>query len=234
MDVAFAVLTRDSIAGYAAALEPLGLEAVAMPVTRYESTGARLDIECDLVVVASPRAAAEIARTGVPRAEVWALGAATAGALGDITAIVIPDVHDGASFARALAPHVSGRRVLIPRAEDGRPELRDGLRAAGAEVIDVVAYRTVATDPGDPAVREGRDLVAAGRAAACIVFAPSQVAALAAVVGPLAECHLPFVAIGETTAKSLRDHGVAAVAVAPTPTPEGIAIAVGSVYPKSS
>ena len=232
--MAYAVLTRDSIAAYADALAPLGLESVAMPVTKYESTGAELDVECDLVVVASPRAAAELARAGVPRAEVWALGAATASALGDITAIVLPDVTDGASLARAIGSHAHGKRVLLPRAESARPDLAEGLREAGAEVIDVVAYRTIPTDRSDPSLAQGRDLVASGHAAACIVFAPSQVDALATLVGPLGECSVPFVAIGETTAKTLREHGVSTPAVAATPTPEGIAIAVRSVYPKAT
>jgi len=232
--MAFAVLTRDSIAAYADALAPIGLESVAMPVTKYESTGAQLDVDCDLVVVASPRAAAELVREGRPRAEVWALGPASAGALGDITAIVLPDVTDGASLARAMGSHAKGKRVLLPRAESSRPDLAEGLREAGAEVIDIVAYRTIATEHADPSLRQGRDLVANGHAAACIVFAPSQVDALADLVGPLGECRVPFVAIGETTAKSLREHGVAGVAVAPTPTPEGIAIAVRSVYPKAT
>ena len=227
--MAFAVLTRDSIAAYADALAPLGLESVAMPVTKYESTGAELDIDCDLVVVASPRAAAELVRGGRPRAEVWALGAASASALGDITAIVLPDVTDGASLARAMGSHAAGKRVLLPRAESARPELAEGLRSAGADVIDVVAYRTIAVPADAPELARGLELLR-GDAAVCVAFAPSQVEALFALCTPKAA----MCAIGETTAKSLREHGVAHVAVAPTPTPEGIAIAVRSVYPKAS
>lgn len=39
-----------------------------------------------------------------------------------------------------LARRVCGQRVLFPRADDARATLTDGLRAAGAEVEDVVAY----------------------------------------------------------------------------------------------
>ena len=224
------MLTRDSTAGYAEALAPLGLECVAMPVTRYESVAADLAVAADYVVVASVRAAHELLRAP-PSGEIWAIGAATARVLADagISAIVPPGVRDGADLARALAPNVRGKRVLVPRAEDGRPELRDILRAAGAEVIDVVAYRTLPIAADDPSIARGVELLGKG-AAVCVVFAPSQVDALFAVVQPA----VPFVAIGETTAAALRSHGIAQVAVAPTPTPEGIALAVSSVYPKST
>jgi len=132
------------------------------------------------------------------------------------------------------AREVAGRRVLVPRAEGGREEAIALLRAAGAEVEEVVAYRTEATPAGDPALAEGRAALAAGDAAICVVFAPSQVAALAALVGPAALTALPFAAIGETTAAALRAAGAGAVAVARTPTPAGIASAVASVYPRRS
>ena len=55
-----------------------------------------------------------------------------------------PDVRDGAELARALVASrdLAGKRVLVPRAEDGRDEALEILRAAGAEVVDVIAYRT--------------------------------------------------------------------------------------------
>jgi uroporphyrinogen-III synthase len=237
--MAYAVLTRDSTsaAAYAVALAPLGFEVVAMPVTTYKSTGAALDTACDFIVVASPRAAQELSRAHAPSGEVWAVGPATqrALAIAKIPAVVPENIRDGQELARALVAQrdVKGKRVLVPRAEEGRPEARDVLGAAGANVVDVVAYRTIPVDAQDPLVRAGAELLARRTSdVMCAVFAPSQVEALAAIVGPLAGIHATFVAIGETTASALRARGVSAVAVAPTPTPEGIAIAVASVYPK--
>jgi uroporphyrinogen-III synthase len=63
------------------------------------------------------------------------------------------------------------------------------------------------------------------------MFAPSQVAALDALVGGLAAISARFAAIGETTAAALRAAGVSGVAVAGAPTPEGLANAVRAVYP---
>lgn len=41
---------------------------------------------------------------------------------------------------------MSGQRVLLPRADIGREVIAEGLRRQGAEVTEVVAYRTVAVD----------------------------------------------------------------------------------------
>jgi uroporphyrinogen-III synthase len=129
--------------------------------------------------------------------------------------------------ARALA----GRRVLVPRAEGGRDEAIAILRDAGAEVDAIVAYRTVSAAADDPAIARGLALLQGDAAAACAVFAPSQVRALDALVG-IPRISAVFVAIGETTAVALCDAGAAVVAVADGPTPEGLAKAVSAVYPR--
>jgi uroporphyrinogen-III synthase len=245
--MARAVLTRDptSAPAYAAALAPLGLECVAMPVTKHappQDPAALSRALADAagyaaIVIASPRAAHELARAAGSHAlaEVWAVGPATRRAL-DIAKIHAhhPDgARDSADLARALVAtrELRGHRVLVPRAEEGRTEGLEILRAAGAVVVDVIAYRTVAVAASDPAVAQGAGLLRAGNAAICAVFAPSQVTALAAIVGPLAALHTRFCAIGETTAAAVREAGIAEVAVASAPTPEDMAHAVGSVYP---
>jgi uroporphyrinogen-III synthase len=257
--VPYAVITRalDANSPYVAALATLGLEVVAMPVTRTAPPADPAALPAAIarggylaIVVASARAAEAlvVARGASQLPEVWAVGPATARALaeGGIEALTTGDASltavastsgtstDGATLARAIvaARAVARRRILLPRAEDGRDELVDILRAAGAEVDVVVAYRTVATPADDPAIARGRELLAHG-AAVCAVFAPSQVAALAALV-PLRGVAARFVAIGETTADALRAAGVAEVAVAEQPTPEGLAKAVGAVYPLPS
>lgn len=268
-----AVLTRDPVdaQAYASALAPLGLDVVAMPVTRTvppadrDALARALDEgEYAAIVVASPRAVHELARavgslagmrtaerSGLPAGalgsmtrgpelpDVWAVGPATKRALdiAKLPAQLPAGVRDGAELARRMVASRSfaGRRVLVPRAEEGRTDIREILRAAGAEVVDVVAYRTVALAPDDPLLGEGADLLVRGAAAICAVFAPSQVSALAAAMGArqhaLSALITRFCAIGETTAGALRAAGVAEVAVADAPTPEGMARAVGSVYP---
>jgi uroporphyrinogen-III synthase len=250
-----AVLTREP-GEYANALAALGLDVVAMPVTRTEPASepdalARV-LEAgdhDAIVVASARAAQELARavaavaatrTTMPLLpDVWAVGPATQKALtaARLPAHVPAGVRDGVELARALvaARPLAGKRVLVPRAEDGRTEPLEILRAAGARVDDVIAYRTVAVAPDDPAIADGADLLVRGGAAICAVFAPSQVSALAAAIAAreheLGALVTQFCAIGETTAAALRAAGIRDVAVAVAPTPEGMARAVSTVYP---
>jgi len=241
------VLTRDPVdaQAYIASLRAIGVEGVAMPVTRTAAPADPGALARALatgpfaaIVIASPRAAHELARaTPHELPEVWAVGPATKRALeiAKIAAHHPSDVRDGAELARALVGQraLAGKRVLVPRAEEGRVEALDILRAAGADVVDVIAYRTVPVTADDAGIAPGLALLRAGGAVACCVFAPSQVRALAAVAGELSALATRFCAIGETTAAALREAGVGAVAVAPTPTPEGIARAVRAVYPGS-
>ncbi|HEU4734410.1 MAG TPA: uroporphyrinogen-III synthase [Kofleriaceae bacterium] len=249
--MAYAVITReaDAAAPYIAALAPLGLEGIPLSVTR---TAPARDPEelvraverggYAAVVVASARAAAALAaipgaRRGAVLPEVWAVGPATARALAaaGIPARVPPVARDAAAVARALLAEraLAGQRVLVPRAEDGREEAIELLRQAGAFVDAIVAYRTVPAPADDPDLAHGLGLLRRGEVAVCAVFAPSQVAALDALVG-VRRITARFSAIGETTAAALRDAGAGFVAVAGAPTPEGLAKAVSAVYPRRS
>ncbi|HEY4059087.1 MAG TPA: uroporphyrinogen-III synthase [Kofleriaceae bacterium] len=234
--MAYAVITRAGSAEYAVALAPLGLQLVEMQVTYAEDLAYTIAIEPDLIAVASARAIAAVrsvvtAATGDP--EVWVIGAATQRAFVEagVSSHVPDGVVDGASLADAIVRErsVAGKRVLVPRALDGRPELADRLRAAGAIVDDVAVYRTVPVPPDHPGLAHGKQLIRAGEADVIIALAPSQVRALATLFRPLPRAH--FVAIGETTAAALRDEGVTPI-VAATPTPAGIATALAAVYPR--
>ena len=243
--MAYAVITREVGGGsaYAGALEPLGLEAVMMPVTQ---TAPPADPDAlvramerggyQAIVCASARAAGAIIRAKghTPVPEVWVVGPATERVLRDahLSPILPETARDGASLARALVSQreLAGKRVLVPRAEDGRDDAIEILRAAGVLVDAIAAYRTVPVPADDPEIARGHALLAAGQVAVCCVFAPSQVAALDALVR-ISKLDTQFAAIGDTTADALRDAGATRVVVAPTPTPEGIANAVAAVYP---
>lgn len=68
--------------------------------------------------------------------------------------VIVPPVHDAASLLATLDATLSlvGRRVLVPRAPEGRELLIDGLRARGARVDAPTAYRLVCPPPAAPAV----------------------------------------------------------------------------------
>jgi uroporphyrinogen-III synthase len=250
-----AILTRepDAAAPYAAALAPLGLTAVAMPVTKFDpasdedraklATAATHPGRYDAILVASPRAAEALIAAmggdvtnlwGAGAPKVWAIGAATQAALAraGVTAAVPPKA-DAAGLAEAVIAGGMARRVLLPRAEGGRDEGIAALEAAGATVDAITAYRTVAVGLDDPLIADG--LAALDRGPALVaLFAPSQVSALDTILAArgssLATLGCPLVAIGATTAAAITSAGATLAAAAEAPTPEGMAKAAAAVY----
>jgi uroporphyrinogen III methyltransferase/synthase len=86
-----------------------------------------------------------------------AIGPATAAAieLEGARADLLPDEYVSEAVAEALAEdtELRGARVLLPRAEVARSALPELLRARGAEVVEVAAYRTVADGAGAEEVK---------------------------------------------------------------------------------
>jgi uroporphyrinogen-III synthase/uroporphyrinogen III methyltransferase/synthase len=193
----------------------------------------------DWVVFASAtaveRVVEQLARLGIDRAELAARGLA---AVGPATAArleravrppdLVPGEATGEAMASALAARVAGRRVLLPRAADGRQELLDGLSAAGAEVTVVEAYRTVPSPP--ELLRPLAAWIAAGEVDAVAFASPSAVRAVTAALGAEAVslARVLLGAIGPTTAEALRDAGLPVGALPADHTGRGLAEAIAS------
>jgi uroporphyrinogen-III synthase len=145
------------------------------------------------------------------------------------------DFVPSSALADALAREmndVAGRRVLFPRGDRASENLTRGLRARGAIVEEVVAYRTV---PGSGA-RELARLVRAGEVDAILFMSASSVHHL---VDALDErpapsrlgLHSPAViCIGPETAGAARAAGLEVSAVATEKTAEGIVDALERWY----
>lgn len=83
--------------------------------------------------------------SGIGNGQIAAIGPRTAAAIQEqlgVEVALMPDEYVAEALAEALtlAP---GARVLLPQSAIARPVLRDALKKAGAEVVDVVVYRTV-------------------------------------------------------------------------------------------
>jgi uroporphyrinogen-III synthase/uroporphyrinogen III methyltransferase/synthase len=171
-----------------------------------------------------------IARAELARPRLAAVGRATAERLSQLVRSpdLVPGEARGEALAAALAPEVRGRRVLVPRAQEGRPELVEGLAGAGAVVVAPAAYRTVAAPPEAlaPLARALNE-----RAVDAVLFAsPSAVRSVAAALGVSAPLlgQVLLAAIGPTTATELRAHGFAAILQPTTASADALAEAVAA------
>jgi len=124
-----------------------------------------------------------------------------------------------------------GQHVLLPRADIASASLAEGLRARGATVDDVVAYRTVSAPLDSPAGRAAVRALELGQLDA-VTFASSS-AVRAFVKGGLwaRGRHNPLVAcIGPVTAQVARDLGLPVEVVAVKYTIPGLVAALVEHY----
>ena len=137
----------------------------------------------------------------------------------------------GAALAGELSSKLAGNKVLLPRSERARRDLPDALKAAGAEVTEVVAYHTGRAGAIDPevlrAVREGAvDVIS--------FFSPSAVENLRAAVGEERFAsfgsRVALAAVGPVTARALRSAGLPVAIEAPLATAEAMADAIANYF----
>ncbi len=206
------------------ALEEAGATAEAIPMIRTEPIreGAALQAalasleEVDWLVLTSANAVREFAgrlaergrELRTLRARVACVGPATARAAEEagFPVHLVPERTDARGVLAALreAGPLAGRRVLLPRAEQGRETLPEGLRADGARVDVVPVYRTVSAEVDAPALLRGDfDALTFASPSAVRPFAD----ALAEAAREAARRAL-VVAIGPVTAEALRARGL--------------------------
>lgn len=121
-----------------------------------------------------------------------AVGVGTAEALAQLglRANLIPNTQSAAGLVAELARRVRGSRILLPCGDLSRPELRDGLAAAGAHVSRIVVYRNEAAAVNDAVagtLREGFDAVVFASPSAIARFGALGIdvgAAVVACIGP--------------------------------------------------
>lgn len=153
-----------------------------------------------------------------------AVGKATAAALLDyhLVADVIPHRFDAFGLTEELGESVRGEHVLIARASRGSRDLPEGLKAAGAEVEELVAYQNTDVPVANP------DIVAMlqkGEIDWVTVTSSATAENLQRLYGDsLATCR--FAAISPITADVLRGYGHRVDAVAETASMQRLVDAV--------
>jgi uroporphyrinogen-III synthase len=207
-------------------LRALGAEPVEVPVLEIRSPSSyeaiddaltRLD-QFDWLILTSAntvRAFAErAAELGLPLAplkalKVAAIGEATADAarMQGLPVTLIPGAYVAEAMVDALAKHASGQKFLLARAEVARDVIPDALRAAGAKVDVVDAYRNVMPEAAPDLLREAlqQKIDATTFTSSSSVTHLAEAARRAGIVFPFAE--VAAISIGPITSKTLREAG---------------------------
>ena len=162
--------------------------------------------------------------------QIAAIGPSTAQALKaiDLTPSLVPPQAVAESLTEALLPEAhqpdnSPTRFLLVRAEEAREHLPETLRAAGAEVTVVPAYRTVIPKGAAERIRE----LLATEELDAITFTSSSTARNLFALLEAAGCKLPESAIrasiGPITSATLTELGYPAHVEAPQATVQSLA-----------
>jgi uroporphyrinogen III methyltransferase / synthase len=127
----------------------------------------------------------------------------------------IAKTHSGVALANELGEQLRGRRVLLPRSDRANPDLPAALKTYGAEVTEVIAYRTLRPSEVD---REKLSKISAGEADAVLFFSPSAVQNFVELVGADRfrglQDGLAVAAVGAVTGEALRRFKIERVVVA--------------------
>ncbi len=178
------------------------------------------------------------AKFALPRGEedkprVAAVGSATARAAEKEGFVVrhVPRESRGLNLAQELGGELSGERVLLPRSDIARSDLPEALRAAGADVTEVVAYRTVAAARQSP---EAVERLLRGEVDVVTFASPSAFHFLAQETGvePL-RClasKVAVAAIGPVTANVLHQAGIPVAIQASESTSRGLLNAITAYF----
>lgn len=158
--------------------------------------------------------------------KVAAVGPKTARALErwGVTADLIPPAATAESLAEAMRRVEGMRRVLFPKANRARDVLPEQLRAAGIQVDDPVAYRSVDVLEDGEALAELR----AGRIDWVLVTSPSILEALVARVDASVWSRTRLASIGPVSSAAIRRHGLRVAVEADPYTLESLIAAIAA------
>jgi uroporphyrinogen-III synthase len=226
-------------------IQPVPVATVAIDL---DSTASDLDAMlaglagADWLVLTSANGAEALASRlapdspGLPHeTKVAAVGPATAGALAaaGIRVDHVPMEYLTVAIADGLGD-VTGRRVVLARADAATPDLREALAARGARVEEVVAYRTIegpgsSRDPLHAALQLELDGIA--------FTSGSTVRGLTRLASPIDRGRaraLPAFCIGPVTAGEARNSGFHIAAVASEHTAAGLTSAIATHFAREN
>ncbi len=138
-----------------------------------------------------------------------AVGEATAAAArqAGLAVTLVPETYVAEALVESMADQVAGKKILLARAETARDVIPDALRAAGAQVDVVGAYRNVMPSAAPELLRAALEkrIDAATFTSSSSVTHLADAARAAGIVFPLAG--VSAISIGPITSQTLRELG---------------------------
>ncbi len=233
-------------------LERLGAEVLILPTVSFAppldwqpvDSALRAIDEFDWILLTSQNAVRFLAQRvrelkldpkalGTEKHSIAAVGSATAQAASEAGLRVdyTAQERSGEGLARELQASLKNSRVLLPRSDRADDRLPNLLREAGAQVTEVVAYRTAAPKDLDARIV---NRVQRGKVDAIVFASPSAYHNLSDVMGAkrLADLssRVDFAAIGPTTARALREAAARVAIEANESSAAGLADAIAKHY----
>ncbi|MBN1588391.1 MAG: uroporphyrinogen-III C-methyltransferase [Pirellulales bacterium] len=154
------------------------------------------------------------------RAKLAVVGSSTAERLAQyhLHADVVPERFNAESLAESLASEAAGKRFLLARASRGRQVLADALGRAGAEVDQIVVYKSEDVEDADPDVSAA---LSSGEIHWITVTSPAVARSLVRLHGDALR-RARFASISPLTTAALAELGFAAAAEASEYTVDGL------------
>jgi uroporphyrinogen-III synthase len=211
-------------------LESAGAEAILLPLVRFLEPQDTADLdrcirslrEFDWLIFTSVNAVTFFLRrcralgewpagqsSQLPK-NIAAVGSATRDALEreGLQSTIVPQEFSGAELAKKLSPVIFGTSVLLPRSDRATEELPSMLRKAGANVTEVIAYRTTGPESVDAPLVEA---ICGGKADAITFFSPSAFREFQNLAGAGVPAgwnsRVALAAVGPVTAQAIRAAG---------------------------
>jgi uroporphyrinogen III methyltransferase / synthase len=139
----------------------------------------------------------------------------------------VAKTHLGVALAEELGEQLRNKTVFLPRSDRANPDLPAALRRLGANLTEVVAYRTL---PPSDIDRERVVRIISSEADSIVFFSPSAVQNLASLLGrqqlAAAQNAVVIAAAGPVTAAALRECGVHRIVVAADTTSAAVVAAL--------
>ncbi|HEY3266118.1 MAG TPA: uroporphyrinogen-III C-methyltransferase [Armatimonadota bacterium] len=237
--------SREQASELSERLENLGAETVEFPTIRIQPIPeaaqspalSRLPLDFDWIVFTSANTApclldalrsvgGDVRSLG--RAKIAAIGPATAETLTSLglTVDYVPEAFVAESVLEGFPGEVSGARILIPRAQEARAALPDGLAERGAIVTVLPVYRTV---PDAEGAQNLRAQIETGSIDAVTFTSSSTVRNFHAALPGISLDGVTVACIGPVTAHEARELGYPVTVVAETYSVPGLVEALSRI-----